>query len=249
MLEKNYRHESTKDSAVGDELKLIAAFEMKKLVILPVMIMILFLGSCGLVALVGTPTRHERKIPAEYPLTEHRQQKILVLVSQPGWLGAQANLRYYLTDAMNKELSKKIKVLPENLIAYGELSEFRSNRPDFSLLSAAEVGAALDAGMVLLVMVENYQLSEIAETGYYKGFLDAQVVLRDTASRGKLWPESATGKNVRVGFEVEQRGQEAAVKRLAAACAYCTVRYFYACPSDKFKIAEDNSGVSWENWQ
>ena len=210
--------------------------------------MFFFQGGCGIIARLGTPTRHERKIPAEYGLARHKGQKILVLVNQPGWLGAQANLRYYLTDAMNKELTKKIKISPTNLVAYGELSEFRSNRPDFSLLSPVEVGTALGADMVLSVMVENYQLSEIAETGYYKGLLDAQVVLRSVATGAKLWPEAVHSKSIKVGFEVEAAGQEVAVKRLANACAYCTVRYLYDCPVDKFRIAEDRSGVGWEDW-
>ncbi len=222
---------------------------MKKIIVFSVLVAIFFYSGCGMVGLMGTPTRHERKIAAEYDLAGDKEQKILVLVHQPGWLNAQVNLRYYLTDAMINELIKKLKIPSERLIAYGELAEFRSNKGDFSLLSHAEVGEALGADVVLLIMVENYHLSKMAETDYYSGFLGAQAALLDTATGEKLWPKSAEGKSIKVGFEVEEKGRGVAVRRLAAACAYCTTRYFYNCPMDKFKIYDDKSRVGWEGWK
>jgi len=225
---------------------------MKNLSVFFTLVVVFFQAGCkygGVVSVLGTPTRHERKIPAEYDLTEHRKQKMLVLVHQPAYLNAQANLRYYLADAMNAELGRKIKIPSECLVPYSELSEFRSNRPDFSLLSPVEVGAALDADMVLLVMIEDYQLEEVVETGFYRGFLGAQTALVEVSAGEKLWPEFTQSKSIRAGFEFEDRGQEAAVRRLAAACAHCTVRCLYDCPKDKFKIADDRSGIGWENWE
>ena len=203
----------------------------------------------GIVALMGTPSYHEREIPAEYDLTGHTDKKILVLAEQPAYLNARANLRYHLTRAVNKNLAAKTEIPPENLISYSRLSEFRSSHTDFSLLSPAQVGAALDADMVLLVIIEDYQLDEMAETGYYKGFLDVQTVLLNVAADEKLWPESAESKSIRVGFEVEDRGRAVALARLATASAYCTVRYLYNCPKNKFRIAEDRSSVGWEGWR
>jgi hypothetical protein len=143
----------------------------------------------------------------------------------------------------------KLEIPPEYLVSYSELSEFRSNQPNFSLLTPMQVGEALDANMVLLVSIEDYQLREMGGTGYYKGFLSARAVLLDTATGKKLWPESVESKGAEVGFEFEQHGQEVAITRLVTACAYCITRYFYNCPKDKFKIAEDKSGIGWENWR
>jgi len=146
---------------------------------------------------------------------------------------------------MSKNFIKTIKMSPEYLVPYSELSEFRSNKGNFSLLSPVEVGDALDAGVVLLVIVEGYRLNEMAETGYYSGFLGAQAVLLDVVTGEKLWPKSAKSKSIKVGFEFEEHGQKAAVERLAASCAHCTIRYFYDCPKDKFKIFDDKSGIGW----
>ena len=222
---------------------------MKKLAVFLILVMVFFCSGCGIVSVLGTPSRHERKIPAEYDLTEHKDQKILVLVNQPAYLDAEVNLRYYLTRDVRENLIKRIKISPEELVGYSELSEFRSNRGDFSLLSPVEVGSALGADMVLLVMVENYRLSEMAETGYHTGFLGAQTILLETATGEKLWPESSKSKSIRVGFEVEKSGQEVAVERLTAACARCIVRYLYDCPKGKFKIADDESNIGWESWR
>lgn len=210
-----------------------------------VLAVVLFYNGCGIVGLVGTPSRNERKITAEYDLTKQRNRKILVLVEQPGWLNAQVNLRFYLTEAMRENLIAKVKVPRKYIVSYSELSEFRSNEGDYSLLSPVAVGRALGADIVLLVTIQDYQLSEMAETGYYSGFLSAQALLLETATGEKLWPELAKSKSIRVGFEVEQKGRGAAIGRLAAACAHCTTRYFYNCPKGRFKIFEDRSHLGW----
>jgi hypothetical protein len=210
---------------------------------------VLFCNGCGAIGLLGTPTRHEKKITAEYDLAKQRKEKILVLVNQPGWLKAQANLRYYLTDAIYKELANKIKVSPRHFVPYVRLSEFRSGRRDFSVLSPIETGKALGANTVLFVAIDSYEVSRIAETPYYKSFLSVRSSLYATATGERLWPESADGKSIKVGFEVESRGREAAVERLARGVAHCTIRYFYDCPEDKFKLGDERSGVGWESWK
>jgi hypothetical protein len=222
--------------------------KMKKLTVFCVLAAVFFYNGCGIVGLLGTPSQYEKKIPAEYDLTKQKGRKVLVLVEQPGWLSAQANLRYYLTEAIRENLIAKVKVPPEYILSYNELSEFRSNKGDFSSLSPAAVGKALGADIVLLVTIEDYQLSEVAESDYYNGFLGAQAALFETASGEKLWPESAENKSIKVGFEAEQ-GQEAAIDRLVDACAHCTIRYFYNCPKYKFKIFDERSDAGWEEWK
>ena len=224
---------------------------MKKLIVFITFIAVVCHGGCnlgGLVGIVGSPTQREKKIPAEFDLAAHKGQKILILVNQPGWLDADVDLRGGLTEAIGEILVEKAKIKPAYLIGYDELSEFRSNNANFSLLSAAEVGAALNADMVLLVVPEAYQLTEMGGAGYYKGFLGAQTVLLDVANGEKLWPGLAERRTIRVGFEIEDRGREIAIKRLMAGCAHCIVRYFYNCPMLRFKISDDRSDISWESW-
>ena len=76
----------------------------------------------------------------------------------------------------------------------------------------------------------------------------AQAVLVDTATGRKVWPRVEDSKIIMVGYEVEKGDRAHALTKLAAAAAHCTTRYFYDCPKDKFKIAEDMSHISRENW-
>ena len=224
------------------------AQKMSKIIAFFTLAASLFHSGCGMVALIGTPSESEKKIPAEYNFAEHTNQKILILVKQPAYLTTHVNLRYHLTKAIRKELIAKVEIPPERFIDYGELSRFRSDKSNFSLLSPVEVGKALDADMVLLVAIEDSQLGKMAESNYYKGFLNAQTILLDTANEEKLWPKSTQSKDIRVGFEIEEHGREIAVSRLVNAGAYCITRYFYDCPKPKFKIADDRSGVGWKDW-
>ena len=210
---------------------------------------VLACGGCGLAGLLGTPTRYEQKVKAEYNLVVHKKQKLLVFVNQPVWLESEENLRYPLTEALGKSIAKKVKIPADSIIGYETLSEFRSNQANFSQLAPQEIGRALGANLVLLVAVQEYSLTNMPQTNYHKGQLSAEAVLIDAATGTKLWPVSGTGRKIRVGFDVMVGDREIALARLADACAYCTVRYFYDCSMAKFKIAEDRSDVDWENWQ
>lgn len=225
---------------------------MKKIVVFLASAVVVFSSGCGffgIVAVLGTPGGHEKKITAEYDLAEHRNQKILVLVNQGVWLDVGVNLRYYLTEAVNENLAKKVEIGPDNLIAYGQLAEFRSKQARVAHLFPAELGKALGADMVLLVEIDSFVLSELPESGYYKGYLNARAVLLETATAAKLWPESESGKSVKVGFDIEPGGREAAVARLAGASAYGVVRYLYNCGRNKFKFSDDRSGAHWQDWE
>lgn len=204
-------------------------------------------SGCGIVGIMGTPTGHEKKVPAEYDLAGHKNAKILVLVDQLALLNARVNLRYYLTEAINKNLAAKVKIPSRNLVTYRELSEFRTDQANFSSLRPSKVGEALGADVVLLVVVGDYQLQEIADTHYYKGSLNAQAVLLDTSTGERLWPTSGAGKSIKVGFEIGERGRELAAKRLVSACAYCIVRYLYDCRKNKFKIFDEKSDIGWRD--
>ncbi len=229
------------------EVERLRQVKMKKIIVFCTLTTALFQGGCGIIGVLGTPTRHEREIPAEYDLTSRKDHKVLVLVNRSGRLGA-ADLPYYLTGAINKHLGEKTKTALKRFVSFKELSEFRSNQADFSLLGPVEVGNAMDANMVLLVEIDICELKRIAETSYYNGFLAAQAVLFDTATAERLWPGSVKNKSIKVGFDIEPGGREAAVKRLASACAHCIVRYLYNCPMDKFKTFDEKSDPVWGNW-
>jgi hypothetical protein len=209
----------------------------------------LFCGGCGIPGLFGVPTPGEEPIKAEYDLSEQTRSRLLVLVKQPGWLNIKANMRYYLTKHINRELTKRIEIPKENLVSYQQLKEFRSNRPDFSYLSLEQIGSQFKVDFILVVTVSQFELLEMPREKYHRGFMASQYSLYDAKTGAKLSPDSSSGKNIMVGFEIEDKGKRMAIERLANSTAYCTVRYLYDCPKGKFKIADDRSGENWIGWK
>lgn len=225
--------------------------KIKKIIVLFVLAGLFFCGGCSLPTLVsvfGTGTRGEKKVIAEYDLSKHKRQKVLVFVDQPGWLAAKTNLRYYITRQMNKALEQRVGIKTEFLVDYEQLSKYRGSILDVSKVGPIEVAKGLNADVVLLVTIEDFELIGLMQKDYYKGSLTSRAALLDVATSEKLWPESQEGKLVRISFEIEDAGRQAAIARLAFGSAYCTVRYFYNCPVNKFKIADDKSGGAWRNW-
>ncbi len=200
----------------------------------------------GMAAVLGSPTDSETKSSAEYNLALHKGQKILVLVDQPAHLNAHPNLRYFATDTINRMLQKWDKIKPSLLIDYDKLAEYRSSTSDFSLLAPEQVGSALGADLVLFVIINDYQVHEVAQAGYYCGSLDAQAALFKVATGEKLWPTLEQVKIVQVGFEAERRGPDAAAIRLAVAAAHCITRYLYDCPKNQFRISDERTAAGWE---
>jgi len=224
------------------------AKKIEKLIVVVVLALVFFNGGCAMVGLVGSESQYEKKVPAEYDLTKQKGGKILVLVEQPGWLDTKTNLRYYLTRALTQSLVAKVKVKPNYIIPYKALTDLRSDRNDFPLLSPVEVGRALDANTVLLVTIENCQLSEMPGSDYYNGILSVQAAVFETATGDKVWPGPEGDKSIKVSFETGERGADGAINRLVSACAHCTTRYLYNCPKYLFKTFDERGDSGWEEW-
>jgi hypothetical protein len=213
-------------------------------VAVPVSLFLVFCVGCGILI----PSAHETKIPAEFKLTDYKGRKTLVLVNQPAWLGAPLVLRQQLTERINDYLVENVKLGPNDIIDYEQLSDFRAKRVDYNMMTEAQIGRALGADLVLLVVLDGFNMAKLPDVDYYNGELGCQAILIDVESAKKLWPQEETARLIKVGFDFEVRGQELAINRLASAAAYCITKYLYDCRKDKFKIADDRSGAQWQQW-
>ena len=230
------------------QLKIFIALRFLALVsVCAAMPLLCLLAGCspGMIAVLGTPTSAETKITPEYDLAQQKDKKILVLVDQPSYLSAHPNLRYFITDTVNKLFQQRAKIDPQLLIDYDKLADFRSNTLDFSLLGPEKVGSALGADFVLLIVVNDCHIARVGETGYFSGSLDAYAQLINSGTGEKLWPTLEQAKMVKVGFESERRGPDAAAVRLAVAAAHCVTRYLYNCPKNQFRISDEAGRVGW----
>ena len=223
---------------------------MRRILAIVLVSMVCCVSGCGLIGHAGSETEYEKKIPAEYKLRTKKTKdvKVLVLVKEPGWLGAETNLRYYLTTEMNRRLVKKVKVAAENVVSYEQIAEFRAEHPDSSRLWPAELGKAFKVDKVLLIRISGFELGRISDTGFFKGALSGNAAVVDVATARQVWPKENKSKIIRVGFEIEQKGREAAITRLAKATAHCTTRYFYDCIKANFNVPDDQSQITDQDW-
>jgi len=221
---------------------------IKKILVAVTLISISFCCGCGIFGLLGTQTQHEKKRPAEYDLATQKGKKLLVLVNQPTWLGTSADMERRLTEAIHKHIDAKLKKKKVSLIPYEQIAAFNSQQPEHYVPSPAQTGQELGAHLALYVVINEYQLTQISGSNYYKGQLAGLAQLTDVQTGNVLWPDSIDGRGIRVAFDVEQGGYEVAIARLANSFAYCTVRYFYDCPLDEFKIFDDKTHASWQQW-
>ncbi len=208
---------------------------MNRIVTLLILTGFVLYGGCKLVGIMGTPTASETKVPAEYPIGKRAKGKLVVLVQQLDWLNVQTDLRPVLTEALNVMLCQKIKIDKKAVIGYEQLVEFRRARPDFSSLRPEQIAAGLGVETILLIVIDDYRLYEFPLDGYHKGLLDIRGYVLDAASGEVLWPQTGEGKRVSLALEAERGDKQACAVRLARAAAHCIVRYFYDCPSDKFR--------------
>lgn len=203
--------------------------------------MTVFLLCCGckLVGIMGTPTASETKIPAEFEIGQRAKGKLVVLVQQPSWLNVQTDLRPVLSEAVNIMLCEKTKFKKQAVISYEQLVEFRRAHSDFFSMRPDQIAMSLGVKTILLIVIDDYKLYGMPLDGYYKGLhkglLDVRSYLLDAQSGEVLWPRSGEGKLARLALEAERGGKEFCAARLARAAAHCIVRYFYDCPSDKFR--------------
>lgn len=210
---------------------------------------VLLLCSGCIIPIFTTPTRHEKKVPAEYNLTLAKGKKTAVLVDNPIWSKAPVSLTSQLTTAITKNLTDDIGLKSKYLISDEKVHVYRATMQGSSQFSPVDLGRAVGADMVLFAQVQEFEMTQTMETEYYKGLLAGKAALFDVATGQKLWPESESGKPVRVAFDVEKGGYEDAVERLVNAFAHCMTRYLYDCPVPKFKRFDDKSGTGWNQWQ
>ena len=188
----------------------------------------------------------EKPVIAEYDMKKETDKKVIIFVDQPSWLNAEDNLQYYITRAFSFQLINNVGFKPKSIIPYAELSDYRSKLKDASMHSPLDMAKDLKADFAIFVKVDGYHLYEMDTTGYYKGYLAAQVLLVDVETKEKLWPNNAESKSLKVAIDIESGGREAAVKRLTGALAHCSIRYLYDCLKKNFSISEDRTSLRWE---
>jgi hypothetical protein len=231
----------------------------KNILIAIITVCALFIASgCEVASNLATERESEKIMPAEFSLTD-TEGKIAVVVVQPAWIKAPMDLRVVLTNAFNLSLKEKAEIEQDRLIPYDEIVKARQTLPDDKKDNAFDIGNKVSAKYIIAVQILDFDLATFAEKDFFNGAMQTRTCLYD-ANSVRLWPVKKANdpnapeskdegcRDMAVGIEAEKGTIKTSVERLAMATAHCTVRNFYGCKKDLFRIAEEQKKYDYYTW-
>lgn len=221
---------------------------MRKVVIVFAVVLGVLCGACNLIGIMGSKSYYEQRIAAELMLKDYADGGVLVFVDETGAGRSERELRPGLAEMVGVYLVKKARMKSENLVSNDRLSDLRGQRADFSSLSPVQLGGATGAGVVLYILITDYELYAMDEREYYGGSLVTRSILFDVASGRALWPRESAGRIVKTSVALETGGRAATLDRLITATAHCITRSFYDCRRPQFHTADEERDYGLEQW-
>lgn len=191
-------------------------------------------SGCLLIPVIASPAPYDIKVPAEIDLKGQSEKKI-VIFAEPTRSVSTPSLDSELAAAIKAELIKKASIKSGYLFVSGEVSPGRANKNlDFRLLSPSQIAREHNAGTILYVRIEEFQMTLLHRQGYYTGHMVTRSMIFDDAGH-QLWPTDTAGRVLRTRVDVEIEGSDAVRKSLIEATTHCVCRYLYDCPQPDFK--------------
>jgi hypothetical protein len=206
-------------------------------------------GGCLFIPVLGSPSAYDIKVPAEIDL-KGRSEKKIVIFAEPTRSVSAPGLDTELAAAIKAEIIKKASIPSGFLFVSGEASPGRANMNlDFRLLSPSQIAREQNAGTILYVRIEEFQMTLLHRQGYYTGYLMTRSMIFDDTGN-QLWPKESSGRLLRTRVEIEIEGSGAARKNLIDATTHCVCRYLYDCPQPDFKTKyEEIDYTKDEYWE
>lgn len=180
-----------------------------------------------------------RTVPAEFTLTK---EPVLIFVDD-----FRERLTYPLAARdLFGELSQELlrQKAATKLIPLSTVDGLRQSHPEFSELSAREIGELVGADQVLWIEIQDFLASDEVTNVDDAGYIHVTLKVLDPhetkrRSRIRLWPISPTGHPVSVGISgarVSELGSAARVsKELTTMAAVEIAKRFYDCQLGDFE--------------
>ncbi len=210
-------------------------------------VLLVVCGGCNVVGFLVSPSAHERKVKAEFRLTERQKGRILVLVDRSRSGSVPVGFASQLLDTVRQRLVKKARIKEKYLVVIDGTSPENANASRLIKSSPAEV--ARDAGVetVLYVEIQDCKIVGMVEKDYYEGSVTCRAALLDSSGGRILWPDDGGGRLIRVRVELETRGRQVVLNRLAGSASHCIVRNFYDCPRTSYRTADEVAEFDFGN--
>ena len=205
----------------------------RKALFLVTLLVVITNSGCDVFGVLASPGAFEKKIPPQYDLRKQQDHKILLWVECPRSLDVDHDVQEKLRATCLIYLTEKVKIRSENVILYQPATE------NTLILDPLKIARGLGAGYVLLVQVEDYELSPMNVQKYYSGGMISRTILMDTDLSMAVWPKDPVGKVVHIGVDMETKGRDEALSRLVSATAHCSLRYLYPCEKLAFKVLDE----------
>jgi hypothetical protein len=191
-------------------------------------------SGCQMISVLASPAPYDIKVPAEIDLKGRSEKKIVIFV-EPTRSVSAPGLDSELAAAIKAELIKKVSIQSGYLFVSGEASPGRANMNlDFRLLSPSQIAREQNAGTILYIRIEEFQMTMLHRQGYFTGHLVTRSMIFDDAGT-QLWPTDSSGRLIRTRDEVETGGSDVTRTNLIDATTHCVCRYLYECPKPDFK--------------
>lgn len=195
------------------------------------------LSGCTALSFLLSPGPFEKKTVPAYNLKQQQDRKVLIWVECPRSAGTDVDVPEKLALAVQFYLTERAKFDDENII----LNPVNDSK--ILLVDPLKIARSLNAGYVLLIHVDRFEVDFLQVRDYYAGQLITRASLMDTELGTAVWPPQPEGKMIHISVEMETAGREALVSRLISAATHCTLRYLYPCDKLKFKDSDERVSI------
>jgi hypothetical protein len=221
---------------------------MKTLFTILIMALLLFCSGCNVLGLIASPTPHEKKVPAELDLKRYEDKKILVFVDSHAKMRSAVNIKALLSTSLQLYIEQKVRLKADDFVPVEMLDYLKGQRTDFKRLSPSKIGSLLSADLVLYVLVDDYKLNAMSNTGYYTGNLSVRSMMFDAGSGQLLWPSTKAGRASKSSIDLSAMGQSEVNQKLVKSVVHGIVRCFYDCPKNEYRPSNEVSDYGRRDW-
>lgn len=207
----------------------------KKKTILASFLFLPLMGGCSLLGFLLSPSASEQSVPARFPLTEHKDKSIYLLVRSAPGRGVDVDVPELLSRAIAKQLRQKVKI--EDDLIYQ--AQHNGAHPPFSWTQAEQDARQAGAAFLLYVEIIDYELIPLQQKDYYMGSLTTRSLLLDTNTGQAVWPEEESGHLAQAAVDFEKKGRSEILWRLVTAASHCIVREFYNCSKPAYWVGDE----------
>lgn len=194
------------------------------------------LSGCAVLGFLASPGAYEEKVAPVFDLQASQDRKILLWVECPRASGADYDLQKKLELAFTLYMTQRAGIDPLNL------AERPAETSTQHSLDPVKIARELSAGYVLLVHVDEYDLTPLRIRDMYSGSMIVRAALLDTDTGVAVWPHQPEGKMLHNAVEMDSGGRDAVQSRLISGATHCVLRYLYPC--DKVQFQHSTERVS-----